>query len=74
MTQVFKGFENTAFSEVVVGESGFGATEARMIGSGFAGLSVPKDAVAAGAGERASAADFIVKTTFLLAEMTGSLG
>ena len=41
VTEVFHGFEDTAFGEVVVGKSGFGATEAGMIGAGFAGLSVP---------------------------------
>ena len=46
--QVFERFEHTSFNQIVVREARFRTAEARVVGTGFTRLAVPKDAIATG--------------------------
>lgn len=61
--EILHGFKYTAFGQIVVGETGFRTTEAWMVGPGFAGSTVPQDAVTTGPGHGATATYFIKETT-----------
>ena len=67
-TEVFHGFENAAFHQIVVREAGLGTAETRVVRAGFARLAVPQNAVATGAGHWATAANLIEQATAAFAE------